>query len=766
MAFKPVIPDPGSPSFIVAPDDSKMDARHIPISSVGNNVQRIEADGIAVIPADLVDTSSGNQLVVTNTGKLRVAGDADLDLISKDPGNQLGLGTDRKLNVPPADPWDFVSNDANNAIVRGGDNKPFVEKVTAVSIRSTDMDNDLTIGTDGGLKGKHTDILGWLTSNREQLINLVLSQCAGNVLEAGCDGGIYAQCCEDLKVDPNDDILSVGAGNILASTVRLGYNNATNVISLTGKNGKVIDTYELNTGASSVLESVQIVTDPSGQPAGTYIEFVFTTESGTETVYLNVTDLIDIVTAGNAAIRVTDQAVFLVVDATQEVLYIDPANGLSINVSNLNSTDAANSIVVSGGRLSYQVTTDNRALAIRKVATGQNITLTLYDQVATGGNPLALNGDSSVNGIGVNKTLLVQNIPTNLIRPNAQGVTLIASDVISTDVGNIIRAGNDGKIFAEEGEAYTSGNVALNINGRVLTVSLDTTVTRNPVVITGSGATGGLSINKAYLVSTDSDNLISENVTGVKLTSSDVRSAATGNLITAETDGLSVTGANLISTDSSNAASAGTDGKIFVPEQTSVSGLFLCEFYFFRNPTIRRGFVPAVGLMLADAATNYPEAWAYLQTSEGEQLCITEEQWQTMSNAPYATLTNGTQLTWGGVGGVPYFAPNFNTGALHLPDVRGMYMEASGFDSLTAGGVHGDGMRRLSGTISSGNSYVFQYAGGVFSQSVPGNIIPTGPVANPQYGNVTLDSRNQAPSANKVQPRAFGVLACVYMGGI
>ena len=36
---------------------------------------------------------------------------------------------------------------------------------------------------------------------------------------------------------------------------------------------------------------------------------------------------------------------------------------------------------------------------------------------------------------------------------------------------------------------------------------------------------------------------------------------------------------------------------------------------------------------------------------------------------------------------------DLNTGSLRLPDLRGMYAEAAGFDSLGAGGVHGDGGR-------------------------------------------------------------------------
>ena len=50
----------------------------------------------------------------------------------------------------------------------------------------------------------------------------------------------------------------------------------------------------------------------------------------------------------------------------------------------------------------------------------------------------------------------------------------------------------------------------------------------------------------------------------------------------------------------------------------------LCEFYHFRQPVLRPGFQPAQGGLLANAAEQYPDAWAYLKTAEGQRLCKTE----------------------------------------------------------------------------------------------------------------------------------------------
>ena len=192
----------------------------------------------------------------------------------------------------------------------------------------------------------------------------------------------------------------------------------------------------------------------------------------------------------------------------------------------------------------------------------------------------------------------------------------------------------------------------------------------------------------------------------------------------------------------------------------------LCEFYFFRHPTLRAGFQLAQGGLLANAATLYPEAWAYLQTAEGQKLCKTEAEWQAMTTATWATLANGTKVGWNGIGGAPFYAPNTATGALRLPDLRGMYAEAAGFDGLGVGGVHGDAIRRIWGNLV--NTYAVGSAdagGGALQWELTGrvnaNAVTSGTNMPAQMG---IDSARTTPAANKNQPRAWGALACVYLG--
>ena len=191
------------------------------------------------------------------------------------------------------------------------------------------------------------------------------------------------------------------------------------------------------------------------------------------------------------------------------------------------------------------------------------------------------------------------------------------------------------------------------------------------------------------------------------------------------------------------------------------------EFYTFRHPIVRVGFEPAQGGVIQNAATKYPDAWAYLQTTEGQLLCKTEAQWQAMSTAVEYTLADGTTVGWNGIGGVPFYAPNTATGELKLPDLRGMYPEAAGFDSLDVGGSHLDAQRQLFGEFGLTNligimTNATGCTGPFTTGSAPRSIGITA-VTGSAYP-VRFDSSRVAPSAAKNQPRAWGALACVYLG--
>ncbi len=201
----------------------------------------------------------------------------------------------------------------------------------------------------------------------------------------------------------------------------------------------------------------------------------------------------------------------------------------------------------------------------------------------------------------------------------------------------------------------------------------------------------------------------------------------------------------------------------------------ICEFYSWRNPAGYPGFLPAYGALIENADEKYPQAWDFLQTQEGQALCVTEAEWQAMTQATFATLANGTKIGWDGIGGAPFYVQDLATGSLRLPDLRGMYEEAYGFNSLEVGGVHGDGVRNTQGlagftvymSATLGVASGFSSASGVFrAMGQTTNLSYVATQSGYQQTNrfVDFDMSRVTPVSNVVAPRAWGALVCVYLG--
>lgn len=203
------------------------------------------------------------------------------------------------------------------------------------------------------------------------------------------------------------------------------------------------------------------------------------------------------------------------------------------------------------------------------------------------------------------------------------------------------------------------------------------------------------------------------------------------------------------------------------------------EFYYFRHPTLKPGFAPLQGGVISGAyqgrnITEWP-IWEYLQTTEGQNLCKTESQWQAMTTATWHTNADGSKIGWEGIGGAPFYVQNLSAGTLRMPDVRGMYAEAAGFDSLGVGGVHGDSERNKTGSVAffarealpTGTYAQVSEVAGIFAlgETGPTSVTPftTGLSWTGALRAKFVTSR-VAPTSAKNQPRAWGALACAYLG--
>lgn len=137
----------------------------------------------------------------------------------------------------------------------------------------------------------------------------------------------------------------------LGATVGLTYYTDTTgekpvyEIRLTGKNNEVISTIDAKSFVKDgMLDSVELVANPANQAAGTYLVFTWNTEAGlSEPMYVPVTDLIDVYTAGDG-IDITGKVVRAVVKSNDPYIEVTTEGIASKGIDNA-ITIAKNAVV-------------------------------------------------------------------------------------------------------------------------------------------------------------------------------------------------------------------------------------------------------------------------------------------------------------------------------------------------------------------------------------------------------------------------------------
>jgi hypothetical protein len=195
---------------------------------------------------------------------------------------------------------------------------------------------------------------------------------------------------------------------------------------------------------------------------------------------------------------------------------------------------------------------------------------------------------------------------------------------------------------------------------------------------------------------------------------------------------------------------------------------FLC-WYVFKglHPSAGPGMVPCNGTLLADADVNYPKAWEYLQTAAGQQLCVSEAEWQALNTAVFFTDAEGNPHGWNGVGGAPKFVLDLAARTIRVPDLRGMCEEAAGFGGSAPGEARRDEMRLLQGQLGHvATSHTDGYINGVFPEPEKIGHGAFGNTSGTSFGVrlLSMSSERQAPSGPRAAPARWMALACVYLG--
>lgn len=247
---RPIVRDAANKQFTELPDGQFVDVSAIPLdgadSSGAPNLLKHAPDGLAVYARDCIFSEKGNALEVRG-GKMYVpdmSAKAD-GLISKDDGNKLKLGSDNGL---------FVSQ-------------------TVVSV---DADNLVTVGSDGGAKLTPNDVLSngdvnlltidpvdkkiILTKEAIQGNLPVVSQDDGNLVHHGSDKGVYLSLGDILR---EGDVILHDDGGKVAADISMVYNQPTGVLQLIGYDGVTEVARVIIPSSTSVLKGVELT---NGKP--------------------------------------------------------------------------------------------------------------------------------------------------------------------------------------------------------------------------------------------------------------------------------------------------------------------------------------------------------------------------------------------------------------------------------------------------------------------------------------------------------------------
>lgn len=282
--------------LVVNPLDNKLQVDPEAIKTIANK----EAESVAT---NLVDTAKTelSSSIDKNTADITDL-KADLDavtVVSGDANNLLVRGSDNGAKVTSSD---LLSNgSAENLIkVNAVDQRLEVAKsdvqdvakavIADTAIVSSDAGNIIIKGSDKGaylsLSALPTQVSagsGIAVDNGRVSVNV------GKGLGVNSANQLYVDTNEltAVSLETTEKILSLTSDNVLSATVSAQYNAATGYLTLLGKNSQTLSSVYIP-GASSMLQSVDVVTDPAGQPAGNYFRYTFTTTAGSNVIYVPV----------------------------------------------------------------------------------------------------------------------------------------------------------------------------------------------------------------------------------------------------------------------------------------------------------------------------------------------------------------------------------------------------------------------------------------------------------------------------------------------
>jgi hypothetical protein len=214
---------------------------------------------------------------------------------------------------------------------------------------------------------------------------------------------------------------------------------------------------------------------------------------------------------------------------------------------------------------------------------------------------------------------------------------------------------------------------------------------------------------------------------------------------------------------------AGLDGNGRVSEANLPVKFFIGEYY--HQLIFRPGFVWANGQVLADVSENYPLLKAWLKDMGpygGAAFRKTLTEWNAEWNDP---KWNAPDTSGARAGMSPFYVLDESADTIKVPDLRGAYQAAAGFNGQTSGMTLADAIRAIK-TANAG--FTAQYsksfsdsAGAPFANGKQwSTIMWATQTADGNWGTgyVSFDSSSVVPTDTVNHPRSIADYLCLYAG--
>lgn len=185
---------------------------------------------------------------------------------------------------------------------------------------------------------------------------------------------------------------------------------------------------------------------------------------------------------------------------------------------------------------------------------------------------------------------------------------------------------------------------------------------------------------------------------------------------------------------------------------------------FFDDEMPRPGYVECNAGVVTDFSTRYPQMAAYLETPWGQSRLVSSlAAYETLHVATWATLADGTEVGWEGIGGVTKFYWDKVADTLKMPDLQAMTRFASG-PSLGVGGVDGDRGRQLYGHTPGISAASSALGTGCIRTYVHSAMRGEGRTYADALHRIAIDSSLTTPTGTVFAPKRWGALACCWLG--